>query len=105
MPTEPAAPPAPNRPPWAQARAARPHLPLRPLWLCRVCAAPWPCATARLTLIAEYAHDRIALSVYLCAVLHEAAADLDRLDPDEGPTPAALFARFLAWVPRPGTHP
>ncbi|KUJ46635.1 MULTISPECIES: hypothetical protein [Micromonospora] len=92
-------------PPSAEGPVTRPHLPLRPLWLCRACAAPWPCATARLTLIAEYAHDRIALSVYLCAVLHEAAADLYRLDPDEGPTPAALFARFLAWVPRPGARP
>ncbi|MER5458185.1 hypothetical protein ABT008_25765 [Micromonospora sp. NPDC002389] len=78
----------------------RPHLALRPLWLCRVCAAPWPCATARLALVAEYAHDRVALSVYLCAVLHDATADLYRLNPHDGPTPAALFARFLAWVPR-----
>ncbi|MDG4794295.1 hypothetical protein [Micromonospora sp. WMMD1082] len=82
------------------AAPARPHLPLRPLWLCRVCAAPWPCATARLTLVAEYADDRIALSIYLCAVLHEATADLYRLHPDDGPEPTALFARFLAWVPR-----
>lgn len=83
-----------------RATPARPHLPLRPLWLCRVCAAPWPCAAARLGLVAEYADDRIALSIYLCAVLHEAAADLYRLNPQDGPDPAALFARFLAWVPR-----
>ncbi|MFC8297750.1 hypothetical protein [Micromonospora orduensis] len=76
----------------------RPHLPLRPLWLCRVCAAPWPCPVARLTLRQEYAHDRIALSIYLCAVLHDAAADLYRLDPHDGPDPAALFARFLGWA-------
>ncbi|MEV0806938.1 hypothetical protein [Micromonospora sp. NPDC050200] len=80
----------------------RPHLPLRPLWLCRVCAAPWPCATARLALVAEYAHDRVALSVYLCTVLYDAAADLHRLHPHDGPDPAALFARFLGWVPRTG---
>ncbi|MBX7264891.1 hypothetical protein KIF24_01695 [Micromonospora sp. Llam7] len=51
------------------------------------------------------AHDRIALSVYLCGVLHEATADLYRLHPDCGPDPAAIFARFLAWVPgrRPAT--
>ncbi|MFF0172161.1 hypothetical protein [Micromonospora profundi] len=76
----------------------RQHLPLRPLWLCRVCAAPWPCPVARLTLRQEYAHDRIALSIYLCAVLHDAAADLYRLNPHDGPDPAALYARFLAWA-------
>ncbi|MBG6101047.1 MULTISPECIES: hypothetical protein [Micromonospora] len=76
----------------------RPHLPLRPLWLCRVCAAPWPCPVARLTLRREYAHDRIGLSVYLCSVLHEAAADLYRLNPHDGPDPAALFTRFLGWA-------
>jgi hypothetical protein len=73
---------------------------LRPLWLCRVCAAPWPCADARLDLVTEYAHDRVALSIFLCAVLHEAAADLYRLNPQDGPDPAVFFARFLAWVPR-----
>lgn len=78
----------------------RSHLPLRPLWLCRTCAAPWPCAPARLALVAEYAHDRVALSVYLCTVLHDAAADLYRLHPHDGPDPVALFARFLAWAPR-----
>ncbi|MEU1605287.1 hypothetical protein [Micromonospora matsumotoense] len=75
-------------------------MPLRPLWLCRVCAAPWPCGAARLTLVSEYAHDRVALNIYLCTVLHDAAADLYRLHPDTGPDPATLFARFLAWVPR-----
>ncbi|MGA4728790.1 hypothetical protein ACPB67_15295 [Micromonospora taraxaci] len=76
----------------------RPHLPLRPLWLCRVCAAPWPCPVARLTLCQEYAHDRIALSIYLCTVLHDAAADLYRLNPHDGLDPAVLFTRFLGWA-------
>ncbi|TDB75240.1 hypothetical protein [Micromonospora sp. KC723] len=80
-------------------------MPLRPIWLCRCCAAPWPCATARLTLVAEYAHDRVALSVYLCAMLHDAAEDLYRLNPHDGPDPATLFRRFLAWVPRLRTGP
>ncbi|MEU7802113.1 hypothetical protein AB0J14_21150 [Micromonospora arborensis] len=76
----------------------RPHLPLRPLWLCRVCAGPWPCPVARLTLRQEYADDQIALSIYLCTVLHDAAADLYRLNPHDGPDPAALFTRFLGWA-------
>ncbi|MDG4761641.1 hypothetical protein [Micromonospora sp. WMMD710] len=44
------------------------------------------------------AHDRIALSIYLCTVLHDAAADLYRLNPHDGPDPAALYARFLGWA-------
>ncbi|MFR9776676.1 hypothetical protein ACL02O_11540 [Micromonospora sp. MS34] len=77
-----------------------PHLPLRPLWLCRARAAPWPCATARLCLVSEYAHDLVALSVHLCTVRHGATADLHRLHPHAGPDPPALFARLLAWMPR-----
>jgi hypothetical protein len=76
------------------------HTALRPLWLCRRCGQPWPCATARLTLKAEYAEDRVGLCVYLSAVLHEAVADLYRLNPHDMPTPEALFTRFIAWAPR-----
>ncbi|MGV9216142.1 hypothetical protein ACTFTM_30190 [Micromonospora sp. RB23] len=83
----------------------RPHLPLRPLWLCRVCAAPWPCPEARLALRQEYAHDRIALSIYLCTVLHDAVADLYRLNPHDGPDPKALYTRFLAWATPRGDPP
>ncbi|MBQ0988950.1 hypothetical protein KBX08_02440 [Micromonospora sp. H61] len=66
--------------------------------LARVGAAPWPGPVARLTLRQEYTHDRIGLSIYLCTVLHEAAADLYRLNPHDGPDPAALFARFVGWA-------
>ncbi|MEV0723265.1 hypothetical protein AB0I37_10880 [Micromonospora purpureochromogenes] len=78
----------------------RPHLPIRPLWLCRVCAAPWPCATARLTLLREYAHDRVALLVYLGGLLHDAAGQLHTLNPHDAPEPAQLFDRFLGWALR-----
>ncbi|MFG1954740.1 hypothetical protein [Micromonospora sp. NPDC048830] len=76
----------------------RPHLPIHPLWLCRACAAPWPCATARLTLLREYAHDRVALLVHLGGQLHDAADDLYRLNPHDGPEPRHLFDRFLGWA-------
>nr|WP_091127360.1 hypothetical protein [Micromonospora eburnea] len=77
------------------------HLPIRPLWLCRACAAPWPCATARLTLLREYADDRVALLVYLGGMLHDAIGQLNRLHPQDGPSPERLFARFLGWaIPR-----
>ncbi|MCZ7435026.1 hypothetical protein O7598_01340 [Micromonospora sp. WMMC241] len=81
----------------------RPHLALRPLWLCRTCGAPWPCPEARLTLVGEYATDPVGLSVYLCGVLHETTADLHRLHPDHRLDPAALFDRFLGWARRRAT--
>lgn len=51
-------------------------MPLRPLWLCRACADPWPCANARLSLKAEYAQDRTSLCVYLGSMLYDACEDL-----------------------------
>lgn len=81
-------------------RYAEPHLPLRPLWLCRACAAPWPCGPARLALIRGYADNTIGLCIYLCAALHHAVADLYRLNPNDGPDPAALFDRFIGWTRR-----
>ncbi|MEH1013837.1 hypothetical protein V6U90_12110 [Micromonospora sp. CPCC 206060] len=74
-----------------------PHTPIQPLWLCRPCAQPWPCPTARLTLRAEYADDRIGLSVYLCGLLHAAMRDLHRLNPHDMPGPQAMYDRFVGW--------
>jgi hypothetical protein len=75
-----------------------PHTPLRPLWLCRACATPWPCPAARLSLLREYADDRVALLVYLGGMLHDAAGELHTLHPHNGPEPRQLFARFLSWA-------
>ncbi len=85
---------------------SRPHLPLRPLWLCRACAAPWPCAPARLALRHEYAEDRVALLVHLGGMLHDAAGELHTLNPHDGPAPRQLVHRFLGWaLPRRSTNP
>ncbi|MEV1059830.1 hypothetical protein AB0I92_21480 [Micromonospora chalcea] len=79
---------------------------MRPLWICKRCAYPWPCAEARLALLAEYTNDRVALSIYLCGQLHDAAHELHRLNPYEAPSPQVLFARFVGWArPRPPLHP
>ncbi|MFC0503826.1 hypothetical protein [Micromonospora costi] len=94
-------PPAPPRPA-SPDRRDRPHVALRPIWLCRVCAAPWPCGTARLELRREYVTDPVALRIYLCTLLHDAVADLYQLNPHDGPDPRDLFRRFLAWAPRIG---
>ncbi|MFE9655375.1 hypothetical protein [Micromonospora sp. NPDC006431] len=71
---------------------------MRPLWLCRICAAPWPCQPARLLLLMEHRRDRVALSVYLAGLLFDATADLMKLNPNATPSPAELFDRFLAWA-------
>ncbi|MEU8070231.1 MULTISPECIES: hypothetical protein [unclassified Micromonospora] len=90
--------PAPDRPrPYPP--HATPHTPLRPMWCCRSCGQPWPCPTARLLLHGEYADNRIGLSIYLCGLMYEATRDLYRLNPDDAPAPADLFARFVGWGP------
>lgn len=73
---------------------------MRPLWLCRVCAAPWPCQPARLALTRDYRQDRVGLSVYLAGRLFDATGDLVTLNPNAVPPPAELFERFPAWTRR-----
>ncbi|MET8278159.1 hypothetical protein [Micromonospora sp. NPDC005174] len=77
------------------------HLPRRPTWLCRICAATWPCAGARMLLRVQYEADRVGLSVYLASQLFEATADLLTLNPDAVPDPRELFDRFVVWTARP----
>ncbi|MCX4474701.1 flavin reductase [Micromonospora sp. NBC_01655] len=77
-------------------RAARPHLPVRPIWLCRVCGHPWPCGMARLSLLTEYRGNRTALLIYLATLKVEAATQLAALTP--GAPPIDLTDRFLSWA-------
>ncbi|MEV4196869.1 hypothetical protein [Micromonospora globbae] len=76
-----------------------PHVPIRPLWMCRACGQPWPCAEARLLLRVEYDQKPVELAIYLSGLYHEATHDLFRLNPHDGPTPRELFERFVAWGP------
>lgn len=76
-----------------------PHTPFRPLWACRACGQPWPCAEARLLLKTEYERRHLSLSIYLAGLLYEAMHDLYHLNPHDGPSPRALFDRFVAWGP------
>lgn len=89
-----------NRRPLAR---PRPHLPQRPIWLCRVCAHPWPCGEARLALVREHGEDLTYLRIYLASQMHDALRDLLTLNRYEAPTPEATFTRFLSWAapPRP----
>ncbi|MFI6761995.1 hypothetical protein ACIBF5_22925 [Micromonospora sp. NPDC050417] len=77
------------------------HTPLRPLWICRVDACPWPCPDARLNLLASYyPHRRLELYLYLGAQFISGLADLDSIvvDLGERPDPHGLHSRILGWV-------
>ncbi|RLP94385.1 flavin reductase [Micromonospora sp. BL4] len=73
-------------------RRHRDHLPTRPTWRCRVCGIAWPCSAAKLRLLGEYRHDRVALLVYLATLQVEAGEQLIGADP------ARLADRFLSWA-------
>lgn len=76
----------------------RPHLSQRPIWLCRVCGAEWPCLTARTLLPIDHYADPLTLHAYLATMLQAALEDLHQLNPESGPDPARMYARFLGWV-------
>lgn len=66
------------------------HLPVRPSWDCADCGQPYPCSPARVQLAEDYDKAPIALSMYLAAMLHDAARETTA-------PPAELYERFLAW--------
>jgi hypothetical protein len=76
------------------------HLPLKPLWICRTDAQPWPCADARLDLTEGFRGKTISLTLFLASQFVEALNDLHAIDPALGdpPDPHALYQRFLGWV-------
>ncbi|WP_025617686.1 hypothetical protein [Salinispora cortesiana] len=76
-----------------------PHTPLRPRWTCRAWCQQWPCAQARLLLKAEREGRMASLAIYLAGLMYEAMHDLYCLNPNDGPSPRALFERFVAWNP------
>jgi hypothetical protein len=76
------------------------HTPLRPTWLCRGCADPWPCPTARRDLLTNHADDLVFLAVFMATTMTEAIYDLVELNSDAVPTPAELWDRFMAWLDR-----
>jgi hypothetical protein len=53
------------------------------------------CPTARLMLKAEYENKMPSLSIYLAGLLYEAMRDLYHLNPHDGPSPRALYDRFV----------
>ncbi|MFG2053001.1 hypothetical protein ACGFI9_03135 [Micromonospora sp. NPDC048930] len=68
------------------------HGPVLPIWSCGGCGAPWPCATRRRELRAEFADAPVSLALYMGAQLVRATADLTW-------APAGtLHRRFLGWL-------
>ncbi|MCF0096773.1 hypothetical protein B0E54_05641 [Micromonospora sp. MH99] len=74
----------------------RPHLPMRPAWLCRNCAAPWPCSRAQLDLVGEFYGHSLALALYLASCMNEAIQDQFNLGGH--PDLVEMHARFLGWL-------
>ncbi len=71
----------------------RPLLPMRPLWGCETCRTEWPCPSARVALLTEYRDNRVALRLYLAALLAEADIQLTQVHKESG-----LYHRFLSWT-------
>jgi hypothetical protein len=69
------------------------HEPMRPSWACAGCGYPWPCASRRGQLLAEYVGAPVSLSLVLGSALVEAAADLRVALAGE------LHDRFVGWLP------
>jgi hypothetical protein len=49
-------------------------------------------------LLQEYAHDRVALALYLSVLMHDAMDDTWRTG--DHPEPVDLHTRFLGWLCR-----
>ncbi|TDC85426.1 flavin reductase [Micromonospora sp. KC606] len=71
------------------------HTPLRPTWLCRVDAHPWPCGAAKLALLDHYREHPAELVAHLDALRETAHHDLTDLDGGREPN---LTDRFVTWA-------
>ncbi len=73
------------------------HVPLRPEWICRVCAQLWPCEPKRGRLLAQYQDHPDKLRIYLADQAAVAAYDWR-----DYPAIAGRFAaRITGWVQWP----
>jgi hypothetical protein len=82
----------------AVTRDAQRHLGERPTWICRVCGDPWPCAGARRELRIEFRWFPSVFKIYMMGQMADAAADLE---PGAAGPSAAMYERFVAWLPIP----
>jgi hypothetical protein len=71
-------------------------------WICTGCGEPWPCATRRRQLLAQYADAEVSLSLLLAAAMIEAAGEPGGVLRD---VPAGdLYARFIGWLRATDDH-
>jgi hypothetical protein len=68
------------------------HGPVLPLWSCGGCNLPWPCATRKRELRAEFEEAPVSLALYMSSYLVCAADDLIWI------RAGWLHQRFLGWI-------
>jgi len=68
------------------------HNPVRPTWQCGGCGDPWPCASRRQQLLAEYLGARVSLTLYVTALFVDACRDMPSAPAGD------LYQRFLGWT-------
>ncbi|MGC9666163.1 hypothetical protein ACNTMW_06340 [Planosporangium sp. 12N6] len=68
------------------------HVPIRPLWVCAGCGAPWPCETRRHQLGAEFDGTPVSLGLLMGGYFVDCCADLPNRAVGE------LYGRFLGWL-------
>jgi hypothetical protein len=68
------------------------HTPLSPSWTCRGCGDPWPCATRRQQLLAEFYTSQQNLGLLMGSFFAAAIKDRPRWS-DEG-----IYQRMFAWI-------
>ena len=78
-----------------QPRQPSEHIAARPMWICRACEHPWPCADAKADLLHEFRNFPSVLAIYMSAQMHVAMEDLAAR---HGSPPGDLFERFMSWL-------
>ncbi|MBW4701008.1 MULTISPECIES: hypothetical protein [unclassified Micromonospora] len=68
------------------------HSPVPPIWSCAGCSLPWPCATRRQELRAEFDGAPVSLTIYLASYLTWAAEDLTWVQA------GVWYRRFIGWA-------
>jgi hypothetical protein len=71
------------------------HQPIRPLWGCGRCPAPWPCSTAIAELLVEFAFCPTGLFYYIAAQMRDFEEDLLKAGDVAS---EYVVERFVGWL-------
>ena len=66
----------------------------RPKWDCRACRQPWPCPSAKTSLLEEYRGSPTGLGLFMASCMYE-VIETYRTSRD---IPVDIYERFLGWV-------